>query len=480
MGQAFQNNSCNPFLAPSGTCELGNLAQYAINVADPSNVVAGIQFAQAKNIRLIVKNTGHDFLGRSSGAGSLALWTHNLKTVSFLSNYKGRHYSGPAMRLGAGVQAQEAYAAASAHGYRVVGGSCPTIGIVGGWLPGGGHGPLQSAYGLGADNALEYEVVTIKGRHTTASPTQNADLYWALSGGGGGTYAIVLSVTMRAHRDGPVAGTEWAFLNTNPTTYWAAVEAWAKHLQAIQQNFPTLNTAAAFNQESFFASTTLPDAINPNKLHEALSPFSQKLASLNITLVSNRTILSPSFNEHFKASSAGGSNNNAIGSRLIPRALVQDHKRLSGLIKKVRTIATSNSALMFGFFAANVSTARVGIDASLNSVLPAWRDSAFHLGFVVDQAFTASWAEMQTNQATINGYMDEFRAMTPGGGSYANEASYNYVHWKTDYYGANYERLLAIKRKYDPGNVLWGGVNVGGDLMTVAGDGRLCRATEKI
>jgi len=70
--------------------------------------------------------------------------------------------------------------------------------------------------------------------------------------------------------------------------------------------------------------------------------------------------------------------------------------------------------------------------------------------------------------------------MTPGGGSYANEASYNYVHWKTDYYGANYERLLAIKRKYDPGNVLWGGVNVGGDLMTVAADGRLCRATEKI
>lgn len=67
MGQYFQNNSCSPFLAANGTCVLENLAQYAINVSDASSVVAGIQFAQAQNIRLIVKNTGHDGLGRSSG-----------------------------------------------------------------------------------------------------------------------------------------------------------------------------------------------------------------------------------------------------------------------------------------------------------------------------------------------------------------------------------------------------------------------------
>lgn len=59
MVQTFQNNSCSPFLAAAnGTCALGNLAQYAINVADASSMVAGIKFARANNIRLIVKNTG--------------------------------------------------------------------------------------------------------------------------------------------------------------------------------------------------------------------------------------------------------------------------------------------------------------------------------------------------------------------------------------------------------------------------------------
>jgi FAD/FMN-containing dehydrogenase len=477
MGQYFQNNSCSPFLAANGTCVLGDLAQYAINVADASSVVAGIQFAQAQNIRLIVKNTGHDGLERSSGKGSLALWTHNLKSMSFISNYSSPYYSGLAARVGAGVEVQEVYAAASANGYRVVGGGCPTVGLAGGWLQGGGHGPLTSAYGLGADNALEYEVVTLDGQHTTASPSQNADLYWALSGGGAGTYAIVLSITLRAHRDGPVVGTEWAFLNTNPEAYWTAVEAWAKHVLVIEQDFPTLKTSVTFSNQFFeLAYATLPDATNANKLNATLNPFLEELASLNISLATNTTVLSPSFVEHYNAFPGSYVDNLTIGDRLIPRALVQDATRLSKLMNTVRTIATNNSATVFVFTAANVSTARVGIDASVNSILPAWRDAAFLLNFGISQAADASWAELQALQATANGYMDQFRALAPGGGNYANEASFNYAYWKTEYYGANYNRLLSIKQKYDPNNMLWGSVNVGGDLLTVAADGRLCQA----
>jgi len=97
--------------------------------------------------------------------------------MSFISNYSSPYYSGLAARVGAGVEVQEVYATASANGYRVVGGGCPTIDLAGGWLQGGEHGPLTSAYGLGADNALEYEMVTLDDQHTIASPSQNADLY---------------------------------------------------------------------------------------------------------------------------------------------------------------------------------------------------------------------------------------------------------------------------------------------------------------
>jgi len=130
---------------------------------------------------------------------------HNLKGMSFL-NYTSPYYTGPAVRVGAGVQNFEVYQAASQHGLRVVSGSCPTVGMAGGFTQGGGHGPLGATYGLGADNTLEFEVVTVDGQQLAASSTQNADIYWALSGGGSGNYAVIISMTAKAHTDGPLAG----------------------------------------------------------------------------------------------------------------------------------------------------------------------------------------------------------------------------------------------------------------------------------
>lgn len=103
---------------------------------------------------------------------------HNLKDISFL-NYSSASYTGPAVKLGAGVQAYEAYEAASNRGLRIIGGFCPTVGIVGGFVQGAGHGPLSGAYGLAADNTLELDVVTGNGTHIVASTTKNSDLYWA-------------------------------------------------------------------------------------------------------------------------------------------------------------------------------------------------------------------------------------------------------------------------------------------------------------
>lgn len=218
MSPYWLNDSCNPFLGPKGTCSLGNAASYAINVTDATTVAAGIQFAQDKNIRLSIKNTGHDYLGRSSGKGSLALWTHNLKNISII-NYTSPAYSGPAIRMGAGVQSFEMIAAAAEKSLRAVCGYCPTIGSAGGYSQNGGYGPLSASYGLAADNTLEFEVVTTDGRHLTASSSNNPDLYWALSGGGAGNYAVVLSQTVKAYADGPIGGAAFAFANTNSASF---------------------------------------------------------------------------------------------------------------------------------------------------------------------------------------------------------------------------------------------------------------------
>jgi len=77
----------------------------------------------------------------------------------------------------AGVEGFEAYAAANASGLQVIGGACPTVGLAGGYTQGGGHSALASKPGLGADQALEWEVVDGTGRLLTASRTQDSDLF---------------------------------------------------------------------------------------------------------------------------------------------------------------------------------------------------------------------------------------------------------------------------------------------------------------
>lgn len=60
MNPFFQNQSCDPFTAKEKQCDLGNYASYSISVTDSSDAVAGINFAKEKNIRLVIKNTGHE------------------------------------------------------------------------------------------------------------------------------------------------------------------------------------------------------------------------------------------------------------------------------------------------------------------------------------------------------------------------------------------------------------------------------------
>jgi hypothetical protein len=74
-------------------------------------------------------------MGKSTGRWALSVWTHHMKDVEYLQ-YNSTSYTGPAVRLGAGIQVEEAYEAAHAHGYLVVGGDCATVGVAGGYLQG--------------------------------------------------------------------------------------------------------------------------------------------------------------------------------------------------------------------------------------------------------------------------------------------------------------------------------------------------------
>lgn len=125
MFPVYEGYTCLPAVDPPGTCTQGGYSSYAVNVSNVAQVQLALNFARQTNVRLVVRNTGHDYNGRSTGAGALSVWTHHLKDITFVSDYESPDYNGPVMKVGAGVQGFDVNEAADKHGVTALGGICP-------------------------------------------------------------------------------------------------------------------------------------------------------------------------------------------------------------------------------------------------------------------------------------------------------------------------------------------------------------------
>jgi FAD/FMN-containing dehydrogenase len=278
----WANQSCDPFTANNDPCVIGTYVQYAVNTTSSSDVIKTIAFAKNRNIRLVVRNTGHDYLGKSTGAGALAIWTHQLKDFDVV-HYQSSTYKGKAVKIGAGVLSSEATAKAHEKKLVVVSGGCPTVGISGGYTQGGGFGPLTSRYGMAADQVLEWETVTVEGDLMTANLEKNTDLFWALSGGGGGTYAIVLSMTVKAYPETRVASANLTFTNSG-----VSQEQFYDAVNEFHSCIPTLSDAGAVaiwevTNATFGLAPATGPGMTKRQMDEVLLPVVDKLKSLNIS-----------------------------------------------------------------------------------------------------------------------------------------------------------------------------------------------------
>jgi hypothetical protein len=128
--QCFINSAIN---AP---CGQGLVAQYTLNASSVEDIQAGVHFASERNLYLVIKNTGHDHLGRSSGKGAFAIWTHNLKGREWHRAFTPHNAPDDteavaAVTLQAGEQWLDVYRDAAANNVTVVGGSARTVGAAG-------------------------------------------------------------------------------------------------------------------------------------------------------------------------------------------------------------------------------------------------------------------------------------------------------------------------------------------------------------
>ncbi|KAI3572382.1 hypothetical protein IWW34DRAFT_892913 [Fusarium oxysporum f. sp. albedinis] len=437
MQPYFANQSC----LQSRPCTLGNYVNYAVKVSNARHVAAAVRFANDHNIRLVIRNTGHDT--------EVVHWADKL-------------YNGPALKLGAGIQGADAVEFANDNGLTGISG--------------------DTSYGLGADQALEFEVVTAAGRIVRASSRENSDLYsllrninniyWALSGGGAGKFAIVTSITVRAHYIDTIGGATLALpAGTDKEAFYAAVSKFHELLPAMIDHGPTVVyyvTGAVLQIKPI----TLVNSTGEYVRDKILAPFTAYLAeaglrhAVSYTTLRYRdhydTYMGPLPDGHIKAAAF------QFGGRLIPRDVVEND---TDSFNKVIRDLTSKGVICVG----SSGTFKAYPGAS-NAVHPAWRKAimSMQIGTLWDRT---RWDDMLADQKHItNEFMPQLEAITPGSGTYMNEADFNQPNWKEVFYSTNWDRLLAAKKKWDPKSLFYNHMGVGSDVWTVVEDGCMCKA----
>jgi FAD/FMN-containing dehydrogenase len=175
-----------------------------------------IGFAKRVGLRIAIRSGGHCFAGRSSTDG----------VVMDVSPMRSVTVTDGVVTVGAGTRLGELYDALDRHGLTIAAGCGPTVGIAGLTL-GGGLGILGRRYGLTCDQLRRAQVVLADGRILECDERHDADLFWALRGAGGGTLGVVTSLVVDTVSAPPATGFHLVWPHTAAASVIEAWQAWA-------------------------------------------------------------------------------------------------------------------------------------------------------------------------------------------------------------------------------------------------------------
>ncbi|KAF8838009.1 FAD-binding domain-containing protein [Paxillus ammoniavirescens] len=439
-------DACYPNTTITGTCGQGMVPVIGVDARSVADIQSAVNFAVKHNLKLVVKNTGHDYLGRSTARGSFVVWTHNMKNITFNPTFVAQgapeNETYDAVTLGAGVQWGEAYAAVNQSGRTIVGGSIASIGAAGGWLADGGHSALSPTYGLGVDNAIEISVVLSTGEQLTVNNYQNPDLFWALRGGGGSTYGIVTSVTYRMY---PLVPAQKYLFRANVTNSSAMQELVGEFLHSQTQfTDDGWGGYGSMNNQTLFFFFVAPNMTREtaNATTQAFTNYAHSLEPYGVS--STAILLSvPSWYDFFEevfATVASGGANTMVTSRLLSRdSVATRYAAIAEVLINCRAI--------FG----TVAGGKVNqIDPDSAGLNPSWRNAVIETLCEITWEDGASSTEIQRMIDELEEAIAVMHDLTPLDGAYLGEASLFEIDWQETFFGSHYSTLKGIKDKYDP------------------------------
>ncbi|KAI0975795.1 FAD-binding domain-containing protein [Xylaria arbuscula] len=445
--------------ASSPGCQQGITSPYYVEITTAADVQAVFQHARTTGTILSIKNTGHDYVMRSSRQGSIAVWTRKLQEKVFhesfapdgCSELDSTHGSDSAVTFGAGVSMDDAISFAHQHGVLFAAGSAGSLGASGGWLLNGGHSHIANTYGLAVDRILQLTIVTPDGQVRTANRCTNKDLFWALRGGGGGAFGVVLNSTWIAEPETPLTSAFISFPGTakNRRPFvellaenmlgWA-LSGWSgpSATNYTLLNNPFLNTSEA--------NTSLSKLV-----HYARGQGGSAVIQTHRSYFDYYALY---INGSF-ANPAPVSTATFVTSRIVPENIFRD---TTARTKMVDAIFETEAAGLTPLFLTTTPflygrNHKEAVNAT--SLNPAWYRSIWH---VVVQGLSwtgeASKGERIKAVSRLGKTTKKWIEVIPDGCTYANEADPWLEDWTKHFWGDNYPRLVDIKRRVDPDNLL--------------------------
>jgi FAD/FMN-containing dehydrogenase len=418
--------------AASRTVLVGGSPAYVLRPSSVADVRAGVAFAREEGLRLSVRGGGHGFAGFGTNADGVVLDLGALDTVDVIDDERS------IVRIGGGATWGQVVDALAPHGLAISSGDTRTVGV-GGLTLSGGIGWKVRKYGLALDNLVAAEIVTASGEILRASGEANPELFWAIRGGGG-NLGVVTAFEFLAHRTTDVFFGTISFPAAEAATVLAG---WAEYFRdapgELTSNVVLANPFMGGPQAPVLVAVTY-DGDDAELAGRAIDPI-RRLGTVlqdDVTLKPYGDILEEGMVP-------------PPGIEFLTRSGFADEDSVPKVIQTLAEVAAAEGSPIIGLRSVGAAVSRVPGDAT------AYAHRAAQLMFVT----TAVGPRPAIDAARPR--MDElWESLAPHvSGAYAN-----FLSGATDedvaavYPTETYQRLAAVKDRYDPHNLFTGNHNV--------------------
>ena len=519
-----RQNLRNPFYIgdqPGGTEVSGWLdawtpapSEYAIRARDTADVVAGVNFARENNLRLVIKGGGHSYLGTSNAPDSLLVWTRAMNKVTLHDAFVAQGCDGkfgpvPAVTAESGAMWIDLYNAVTTQAGRYVqGGGCTSVGVAG-LVQSAGFGSFSKGFGTAAAGLLEAEVVTADGRVRVANACSNPDLFWALKGGGGGSWGVVTRLTLRTfelpeffgYAEGKIQAKSSVAFQQLITRFIGFYNQqlfnpyWGEQIRLAPDNTLELSMVCqGLNDDEitriwrpFFNSVKGSDDLTASDLHAGATQARHwwdvvyRKRNENTAMVSDARPGTPAFQAWWSGDQEQvGAFLHGFDSHWLPASLLQAEQQQR--LAEALFAASRHKKIELHFNKGIAGAPQEAVERTRDTATNPAVTDAFALLIVADgeQAAYPGLARPAVDKGAARGNAHqidlaaaEVRRIAPNAGSYVSESNFFNASWQMAYWGTNYPQLREIKRKYDPDGLFFVHHGVGSEEWSNDGFTRL-------